>query len=83
MARPKKVQSIQEEEKFVPETVDAGVVRDEQKENPMDLVNSTVRVRSLGKWKKVTPVEMAEIEAKGLLLGFDPATGEVLIKGDN
>ncbi len=65
---------------FVPEVVDEGVVRDEEKENPIDLVNSTVSVRKEGNWKKVTHAELVQLEADGLLAGFDPENSEVLIK---
>lgn len=68
------------EEGFVPEQVDDGVVRDEQKENPMDLVNQTVRKRIKGNWKKVSKEEMARLEQAGILRGYDPETGEVLTK---
>ncbi|MEA2036148.1 MAG: hypothetical protein U9O94_01465 [Nanoarchaeota archaeon] len=68
------------EETFVPETVDDGVTREEKKETPMDLVENTVKVRKKGKWIKASLKEIADFEARGLLIGYDPAAGEVLLK---
>lgn len=67
-------------QKSGPEVVDAGVVREEPKENPSDLAASTVRKRAPGAWKKVSAKELAEIEASGKLVGYDPRTSEVLVK---
>jgi hypothetical protein len=81
--RPKKVQEkIQEEEKFVPEVVTENVTREEKKENPMDMIEKAdaERVRAPGKWRKVSFEELADLESKGLLKGYDPETSEALIK---
>ncbi len=68
------------EEVFVPEVVEQGVVRDQKKENPMDKVNDTVKVRTEGEWFKVTAKELADLEEKGVLVGYDPVKQEALVK---
>lgn len=73
MAKPKK------EEVVVREVLEDGVVR-EGKENPIDRIQTEEKVRTKGNWKKATFEEMAALEAAGKLIGYDPKTGEVLVK---
>jgi hypothetical protein len=73
MGRPKKnVEEVVEQE-----VVAEGVVRD-VKENPMADIEEAPRVA--GNWKKVSYDELVALEASGVLLGYDPATGEALVK---
>ena len=71
---------VEETQSVAPEVVGDGVVRDEPKETPMDLVNNTVKVRKEGNWKVVTYDELVDLETKGLLIGYDPDKKEALIK---
>jgi len=90
MAKGKAKQSVKEtpevevKEEFQPEPVEGmeGAMRDEKKENPMDAVAEAdaKKVRAPGNWTKVPHGQIAELEEKGLLQGYDPETGEVLIK---
>lgn len=62
------------------EVVAAGVVRDAGAENPL-LDNPTEKSpRVDGKWIKVTAEELAMYEHDGKLKGYDPASGEALLK---
>lgn len=74
------VRKKKEVEEFVPEVVDEGVVRDQEKENPIAGLENEVIVRHPGAWKKVSHDELAQLEASGQLLGYDQKTGEVLLK---
>jgi len=67
-------------EKFIPEVVEEGVTRTEEKMNPADALASQEIVRKPGNWIKATMTEVADFEAKGVLIGFDSAKMEVLIK---
>jgi len=71
MARPRKVE---------PEVIADGVVRDVGAENPImdNPIESTPRLE--GNWKKVTRQELEALELSGQLKGYDPSTGEVLVK---
>ena len=71
---------VEETQTVAPEVVGDGVVREEPKETPMDLVNNTVKVRKEGKWIPVTYDELVDLETKGLLIGYDPDKKEALIK---
>jgi len=73
MARPKK-EKIEE-----PEVVADGVVR-EVGENPLEDNPMEKKPRASGNWKKVSYEEMAALEMSGKLVGYDPSTGEVLVK---
>jgi hypothetical protein len=55
-------------------------VRDVGRENPIEDNPIDKKQRSPGAWKKVTPEELAKIEASGKLKGYDPSTQEALIK---
>lgn len=82
--KPKATEIDKPKEEFIPEVVDEGVVRDEEKMNPMDLVaaSDSEKVRTAGNWKKVPQGEIARLEEEGLLVGYDSLTGEVLLKGE-
>lgn len=71
-----------EQEVFVPEVAENGAVRDEKKENPMDLIYEAdkKKVRFSGNWKRVSEAQLAKLESDGLLIGYDPETQEALIK---
>lgn len=62
------------------EVVADGVVRDAGAENP--LVDNVLekKQRVDGAWIKVTAKELAELEAQGVLVGYDPSKGEALVK---
>lgn len=62
------------------EVIADGVVRDAGAENPL-MDNPTEKApRASGKWIKVTAEELAKHEADGNLKGYDPASGEALLK---
>lgn len=59
--------------------ISAGVTRDESFNPVVD--NKPVKAEKVpGAWIKVTREEMAKFEADGVLIGYDSATGEALIK---
>lgn len=74
MARPKK-EKVEE-----PEIVAAGVVRDVGAENPIADNPEEKAPRAEGNWKKVSYEELCALEASGKLVGYDPSTGEALVK---
>jgi len=85
MAKKKKDEVLEEsvnqpEEEYVPEIIEEGITKEEKKQDPMDLVNKAVKVRCKGNWKKVSYGEMQRLQEEGLLVGYDPKTGEVLTK---
>jgi hypothetical protein len=67
-------------EVFQPESLGDGVSRTEEKINPTDAIIEQLPAEKSGNWKKATMEEVASYEAQGVLIGFDPATMEVLIK---
>lgn len=79
MARKKK-DDVKEPEIAVPEVVADGVTRDVGKENPILDNDMERKPRIEGNWKKVSAGELAALEASGVLLGYDPATCEALVK---
>lgn len=63
-----------------PEVVADGVVRDVVAENPLNDNPLEKKPRVGGEWKKVTYSELVALEASGKILGYDPSTGEALVK---
>ena len=66
-------------EVFVPEVVADGVTTAE-KINPMDESIAFVVNRAPGNWIKASAAEAHKYEEQGLLKGYDPINGEVLLK---
>jgi hypothetical protein len=79
MARWKKNVKEEVEKAKEPEVVADGVVRDVG-ENPIEDNPIERKPRIAGNWKKVTFEEMADLELAGKLVGYDPASGEALVK---
>jgi hypothetical protein len=73
MARGRK--AVQEE--FEPESVAEGVSRETPIENPND---APAEPQMQGNWIKATIEEVKKYEDQGKLIGFKPATMEVLLK---
>ena len=73
MARGRK--AVQEE--FEPESVAEGVSRETPIENPND---APAEPQMQGNWIKCTYEELCEYEKQMRLIGFKPATMEVLLK---
>jgi hypothetical protein len=74
----KPVVKQKQEVQDVVNVVDEGVTEIKEAGNVMNLMVDNVK--SPGNWKKVTREELAQLEQRGKLVGYDPATGEVLIK---
>ncbi len=57
-------------------------VKEEVKVNPSDAMSleDAKKVRAPGGWIKVTAEELAIHESNGVLKGYDPASGEALLK---
>ena len=62
------------------EVVADGVIRDAGAENPINDNSLEKKPRAAGAWIKVTAQELAGFEAAGKLKGYDPASGEALLK---
>lgn len=77
MARKKGVKEAVEE---VEEVIADGVVRDAGSENPIADNPVEKKPRKSGNWIKVTPEKLAQLEASGVLKGYDPSTQEALLK---
>lgn len=78
MARPKKIREEEVIEKQ-PEIIADGVVR-EVGENPIEDNPVERKPRLEGNWVKVTHAELVALESSGKLFGYDPSTGEALVK---
>lgn len=81
MARPRKNPEVAEIAEKVVEPIVPAVEQDEAKENSvMEAFQNKKKQRAPGNWVKVTPAALKMYQDGGQLIGYDPKTGEALLK---
>lgn len=81
MARPKKNVVAEEIVEKSVGPIASAVDQDEMKENSvMEALQNRKKQRAPGNWVKVTPAALKMYQDGGQLFGYDPRTGEALLK---
>lgn len=66
----------------IAESLGDGVSRVQKPENDISEKLLQGPVATPGNWRKVSIKELADLEGRGLLVGYKPETQEVLVKGE-